>query len=175
MKVKELIVVAAIGLFASCDTPYEATDTTVVVAPDVVTTSFTTQYPTATRVAWTYYDPAVGVPLEWDMTGWTILDTDDYVARFTMDNEDYYAWYDKEGNWIGSAYVLKDPQAMPTAVLNTINSQFSGYTISSVTREFMAGDRVAYEVELKNNHSKLKVLLDSNGNILKQKDKSVDD
>ena len=172
MKLKEIIAVAAIGLLASCDTPYEATDSTMV-APVSIRNSFDAQYPAAVNVVWTNYDATVPVPLEWDMSGWTVLDTDDYVVRFNMDGEDYYAWYDNDGTWIGTAYVLSDHNTMPTVVSNTINSQFPGYTITSVTREFET-DRATYEVELKNESTKVKVLLDSNGNILKQKSKVND-
>lgn len=173
MKIREIIAVAAIGLFAACETPYRATDT-VVVAPASITNSFSSQYPMATNVVWTNYDATVVIPLDWEMAGWTVMDAEDFVVRFNMDNEDYYAWYDSDGTWIGTAYVMRDHNTMPTAVSNTINSQFPGYTISSVTREFQADDRISYEVELKSSTTKMKVLLDSNGNIIKQKSKALD-
>lgn len=173
MKIREVIAVAAFGLFAACETPYRATDT-VVIAPASIHNSFYAQYPAATNVVWTNYDATIGVPLDWEMAGWAVLEPDDFVVRFNMDNEDYYAWYDSEGNWVGTAYVVKDHSTVPVVISNTITSQYPGYTISSVTREFET-DRVNYEVELKNNSNKVKLLLDSNGNILKQKTKSLDD
>jgi hypothetical protein len=171
MKFREIIAVAAIGLATSCGTTYEATDT--MVAPVSIRNSFSAQYPTASNVVWTNYDATVAVPLDWEMAGWTVMDTDDYVVRFNIDNEDYYAWYDEDGTWIGTAYVVRDHNTVPTVITNTINTQFPGYTISSVTREFQA-DRMAYEVELKNESTKLKLLLDGNGNVLKQKTKVND-
>jgi hypothetical protein len=172
MKIREIIAVAAIGLIASCDTPYEATDTTMV-APVSIRNSFSAQYPTATNVVWTNYDATIAVPLDWDMAGWTVMDTDDFVVRYNMGTDEYYSWYDSEGNWVGTAYVVTDLNALPTVITNTVNTQFPGYTISSVTREFQT-DRMAYEVELKNETTKVKLLLDGNGNILKQKTKAND-
>ena len=172
MKLK-LLALAATAVFAACEAPYRATDTTtVVVAPDGVSRAFVTQYPAASTVVWSHYDAAL-VPLDWDLTGWTVLDNEDYVVRFNMDNEDYYAWYDSDGTWIGTAYVMKDHSTMPSVVSTTVTEKFPGYTISSVTREFQA-DRVAYEVEMKNADTKKKVLIDSNGNIIKEKTKVND-
>jgi uncharacterized membrane protein YkoI len=172
MKLKALIVVSAIAFFTACETPYEATDTTVVVAPESARTSFVTLYPTASNVVWTYYDPAIVVPIDWELTGWTVLDKDDYLVRFNMNDEDYYAWYDESGNWIGTTYVLRDYSSMPTVVTNAVNNRYSGYTITAVNREFHA-DRVLYEVEMKNNTTKVKMLVDSNGNIIKEKSKPL--
>ena len=172
MKLRELIAGAALLLFAACGTTYEATDTNSV-APASVRASFSTQYPEATNVVWANYDATMAVPLEWDLTGWPMLESDDYVVQFNLDNENYYAWYDSDGNWIGSAYVVRDHSTLPTSITNTINAQFPGYTITEVTREFENG-RMAYEVELKSSTQKVEVLMDSNGNILKQKTKAND-
>ncbi|HEU4633510.1 MAG TPA: PepSY-like domain-containing protein, partial [Flavisolibacter sp.] len=99
------------------------------------------------------------------------LDDNDYVVRFDMDNENYYAWYDSDGNWIGSAYAVNDQSTLPSAVSNLLTTQYSGYTIEKVQKE-MWKDRMAYEIKLKNeNDSKVKLLVDGNGNILKEKNK----
>ena len=102
------------------------------------------------------------------MAGWTALDQNDYLVRFDMDNENYYAWYDSDGNWIGSAYVLKDHNQLPPAVSTAVNNKYAGYTIDNVNREFQK-DRMAYEIELKKEDSKVKLLVDTDGNILKEK------
>ncbi len=49
-------------------------------------------------------------------------------------------------------------------------NQFSGYTIEKVEREFWK-DRQAYELKLKSNtnSNEVKLLVDANGTILKQK------
>lgn len=173
MKFKTFIAVAAIAAFASCSSPYKATDTTKstttgVVVPATTQTAFTTQYPTATNVVWTNYDAAVMVPIDWEMAGWTTMDANDFLVRFDMDNEKYYAWYDSDGNWIGSVYVLTDHSKLPAPVNTTITNKYAGYTIQNVNREFQK-DKMAYEVELKKDDSKVKLLLDAEGNILKEK------
>jgi uncharacterized membrane protein YkoI len=110
------------------------------------------------------------MPIDWEMTGWSSLDENDYVAQFDMDNEKYYAWYDSDGNWVGSAYAMKDVTQLPEAVSKIVNEKYAGYTVKSVNREFEK-DRMAYEVELTKPDGKAKILVDNNGNILKEKTK----
>jgi hypothetical protein len=168
MKFRILIVAASMAILASCGGTYKATDRSFMV-PASTQTVFTTQYPTATNVVWSSYDQ-VPVFIDWDLTGWPAMDPGDYVVRFDMDNENYYAWYDSDGNWVGTAYVVRDYKSLPTAVNATLNTQFPGYTITAVNRELQK-DRVAYEIQLKNGDTKAKLLVDANGNIIKQKTK----
>jgi hypothetical protein len=172
MKLRDFLVAGTLGLFAACHTPYRATDTTVVVAPSGTQAAFIAQYPSASNVVWTHYDQAMVMPIDWDMAGWTALDERDYVVRFNVNNEDYYAWYDENGDWIGTAYVVKDYKTMPTIVSDAVSRQFPGYTISGVTRQFQK-QTALYEVELKNSDTKVKLLVDGNGNIVKQKSKAL--
>lgn len=173
MKLKTLILAAGVGILASCGSTYRATDTTVITAPDGVRTTFVTAYPTASNVVWyNYDDQQTFVPIDWELTGWSAMDVNDYVVAFDMDGEKYYGWYDSDGTWIGTAYVITDYSKLPTAVTNTINTQFSGYTITSVNREWQK-DRMAYEVELKSSSSKVKLLVDGSGTIIKQKSRSI--
>ena len=172
MKLKLFTAVAAALVLASCETSYQATDTgTIVVVPESTKQAFITQYPGSTNVVWSNYDPNVIVLNDWDLTGWQAMDVSDYVVRFDMDNENYYAWYDNDGTWIGSAYVVRDYATLPSAVTATLNRQFPGYTINSVHREFQK-DRVAYEVDMKTSNGKATALIDKDGNIIKQKTKS---
>jgi hypothetical protein len=172
MKMRDLLAVAAVSVFAACSSPYRATDTTVVVAPTGVQSSFTTQYPTASNVVWSTYDANMAIPIDWELSGWSAMDAGDYVVRFDMDNENYYAWYDDAGTWVGSAYVVRDMSTIPSAVTTAVNTNFSGYSISSVNREFYK-DKMVYEVELKNADTKVKMLVDANGTIIKQKSKGL--
>jgi len=172
MKLKALVVAAAVVLFAACGEPYRATSSTVVVAPDAIQTSFSTQYPGATNVAWMNYDPTVDPMIDWDLAGWDALDANAYVVRFDMNGDNYYAWYNNNGDWIGTAYVVRDYNSLPSAVNTTLNSQYSDYRITKIEREFHK-DRVAYEIVLErsSDNSKVKLLVDANGNIIKQKTK----
>lgn len=167
MKLKTLFAVAAIALFTACSTTYRATDTGLVVSSDAAS-AFDLHYPTATNVTWTMYDPDVIILNDWDLAGWSMIDTDDYVVQFDMDGERYYAWYDMNGDWIGSAYVVRDFTVLPEMVRSEINLKYPGYTISSVNKEFHR-DRVAYELVLTNADKKQVVLMDLNGVVLRSK------
>ncbi len=172
MKLKTFLAVAAITIFAACETPYRATDTATFVVPDDLQSSFTTQYPNATNVTWSNYDPNVLILNDWELSGFTPIDASDYVVSFDMDNEKYYAWYDTDGTWVGSAYVVSDYATLPEAVRTALTQQFPSYNISNVNREFKK-DKVAYEIVMKNDDSKVVLVIDNEGNIIKQKTKSL--
>jgi hypothetical protein len=175
MKLNHVILAAGILVFgAGCGSSSNMSSgysSTAVVVPATTQTEFQLRYPTATNIEWARYND-VAVPIDWDLTDWVVLDDNDYVVRYTMDNNNYYSWYDSDGNWIGSSYMLTDYTRLPAPVSSLISSQYGGYTISSVNHETWK-DRMAYEVELKNATTKMKLLVDANGNILKQKTKSL--
>ena len=138
--------------------------------PSNIQTSFSTQYPDATSVTWAPYDVAVA-PIDWDLTDWAVLSPKDYTATYTMNGNRYYSWYDANGNWIGTTYDITDyHNGLPAAVNETIASKYSGYTIDKASQVTWK-DRTAYELKLKNGNDKMKVLVDNNGTVLKQKDK----
>ncbi len=174
MKWKVFVMAAAItGLLTACSETYQATDTGNITVSRPVYRSFTTQYPTGTNVVWSYYDPNVVILNDWELGGWTVADAEEYAVRFNMDGEDYYAWYDSDGNWIGTAYVVRDYSKLPVVVNSYIHDAYPAYTISSVNREYYK-DIAAYEVTLKSDKTKVVLLVDDNGNILKQKVKTDD-
>ena len=167
MKLKTFLAVAVIALFTACSSTYRATDTGVVVSPNA-TRAFELQYPNAANVVWTSYDPDVVILNDWDITGWAVLDGDEYVVQFDMDNERHYAWYDSNGEWIGSAIVVNDYNTLPNMVRDAIRTKYPGYSISSVNKEFHK-DRIAYEVVLRDGDTKQVALIDLNGVVLKSK------
>ena len=167
MKLKTFIGVAVVAFFTACSSTYRATDTGVVISTDA-TKAFNLQYPTATNVVWSSYDPNVVILNDWELAGWTVIDADDYVVQFDMDSEKYYAWYDNNGEWIGSAIIVNDYTTLPTMVRDAINTKYPGYTISSVNKEFHK-DRVAYEVVLRDGDTKQVALIDLNGVVIKSK------
>ena len=170
MKLKTFIAVAGLGLLTACSSTYRATDTGVVISADA-SRAFELQYPSASNVVWTNYDPNVVVLNDWELAGWSAIDADDYVVQFDMDNEKYYAWYDTNGDWIGSAVVVSDYTTLPNMVRDAINNKYPGYIIKSVNKEFHK-DRIAYEVVLKDGDTKQVALIDLNGVVLKSKIKS---
>ncbi len=174
MKYKILnAVVAASVIFAACGTPSDTTlssssSNPAYSTPSNLQTVFVAQYPSATNVMWTAYDGTL-VPIDWELTDWSVLDPGDHAVRFDMDGQRYFAWYDSDGNWIGSTYVVDDYSKLPSSVQSVINTKYSGYTIQKVHQE-MWKDRMAYEIKLKkNDDDKVKLLVDNQGNILKEK------
>lgn len=173
MKLGILILIASVAVLASCGPSYRVTDGSTVSkdtigVPTEIKSAFSTQYPTATNVVWTTYD-ATAVPLvDWDLNGWPAPGEGAYVVTYNMNGDTYYSWYAANSDWIGTAYAVSDYKSLPPAVSTVINDKFPGYTISTVNRE-MQKDKMAYEIQLKNGDAKAKVLIDDNGNIIKQK------
>ncbi|HSU28148.1 MAG TPA: PepSY-like domain-containing protein [Chitinophagaceae bacterium] len=176
MKGKAFIAIATVVILSACGTAtYKATDTSrpVVIAPANLQTAFNAQYPHATRVVWSNYNPVVVAPIDWDLAGFAAMDDNDYVVEFTQDGEYYYTWYHDIGKWVGSAYTLKDLSATPPAITGTIRNKYPFYIISTVTKEFK-DNSITYEVELKNTQSQVKLLMDENGNIIKERTKLLE-
>ncbi|HEY2722242.1 MAG TPA: PepSY-like domain-containing protein [Chitinophagaceae bacterium] len=171
MKLKILIMAAGLVVFVSCGPSYRVADQSNPEGngnvPAAIQSSFNSQYPTATDVMWTPYD-ANNLPIDWTLTGWNDVGDGAYVSTFTLDDNQYYSWYDASGNWIGSTYAIRDYSTLPSPVSTTISGKFPGYTITSVNSELQK-DKMNYEITLKNADGKAKVVIDSNGNIVKQK------
>ena len=169
MKLPIISLFAAV-VMASCGTTRTSTNTSAAYGlPVIIRSDFEAQYPTATNVTWSKYDMTT-TPIDWELTDWTPMDNNDYVVVFDMGSDKVNAYYDANGTWIGSAYTLTNNSLLPSAVSTTVSNNYSGYTIESVQRE-MWKDKTAYEIKLKNNDSRVKLLVDANGTILKQKDK----
>jgi hypothetical protein len=145
---------------------------TIVVPPDNIQSSFTMRYPKATNVKWYQYNSKT-VPIDWDLAGWPALSNKDYAVMYELDNVPYYSWYDWQGNWIGSTSSMKDFAGLPAPVSQMISSRYAGYTIKDVHSETYK-DMAAYQVELSKGGEKVKLVVDPNGNILKQKTKTID-
>lgn len=138
-------------------------------APSAVEAVFTKQYPGATNVVWSSYDSLAAVPIDMRLTGWKKMNTEDYMVTFNFKDQSYFAWYDKNGKWVGSAYPMEDYTKLPPAVTKSINNaiktRYSDYNISKVNREFKTGNKSAYEVELTNDDKKVKMLVNADGKI----------
>ncbi|MGB8190292.1 MAG: PepSY-like domain-containing protein [Chitinophagaceae bacterium] len=168
------ITAAAAVILAACSTPRDTSTISstssnpAYSAPSNLQTVFVAQYPTATNATWAAYDVAV-LPIDWELNEWTALDANDHAVSFDMEGQRYYAWYDSDGKWVGSTYMISDYAKLPAAVQSTINAKYSGYTIQKVHQE-MWKDRMAYEIKLKKtDDDKVKLLIDNQGNVLKEK------
>ena len=168
MKLKTFLTAAVVALlFTACSTTYRATDTGVLISADA-TKAFDQQYPTATNMVWSNYNPDVVIISDWDLADWVIISDDDYMVQFDMDGEKYYAWYDSDGAWVGSAYVINDFTTLPYEIRTSIYSKFPDFTITKANREFY-GDRTAYEVGLKRGDEKRVALIGEDGMVIKSK------
>ena len=93
-KLKLVSLVVATTLLFSCGTTYTSTSDNAaynVNVPSSIKGNFAVQYPDATNIVWNSYDVAT-VPIDWEMTGWTTLDNNDYVVTFNVGSDQYYAW-----------------------------------------------------------------------------------
>jgi len=173
MKVKIMSLVAAAGIFlASCGTTYQSTSDNAaynVTVPTNIRSNFAIAYPDATSVVWNTYD-VNNVPIDWELTGWNTLGSDAYAVTFNMGSDQYYGWYDAQGNLIGTATAVTDYTRVPHVVTDMIHQKYAGYTIDWVGREIV-GSKTNYEMKLSQGDNKTKLLVDSNGNVLKEKTK----
>jgi hypothetical protein len=145
-----------------------ADPTTMIVVPDATQTSFKEKYPTASNVTWNRYEPVSTI--DWEWSGWPAMDTQDYVAQFSWDGADYWAWYDENNNWIGTISTVTDYAGLPAAVNDAVKKNFDGYTITSVNKE-NDKNRTAYEIKLSKGDDKLVALIGEDGKVWKKKGK----
>src|SRR5688572_7039848 len=130
---------------------------TTVEVPATTKTTFETTYPGASDVTWTNYSEPYST-IDWELSGWPMLDENDYVVAYDWNGSDYYTWYDQDGNWIGTTTVVTDYANLPAGVNSTLKSKFNGYTVLSADKE-VDKNREAYELELEKGSDKLKVLI----------------
>jgi len=136
----------------------------------VIQTRFIEKYPEAKEVEWTKYDTEIQpLDIDWDLTGWAPLDTTVYTANYIIDATDYWSWYTPSGDWIATVSTFSNNN-LPDAVNKTLEAQFPGYTITSVSKE-NDKNRTAYEIKMEKGEDKMKALIDENGNLMKKKGK----
>jgi len=140
-----------------------------VIVPATIQTSFSTKYPSATKVMWYQYTPDKTMPA--DPTVWYYgLDDKDYYVTFNWDNSDYIAWYDN-GNWIRSSQRI-DNIDLPADVMRAINTQYPGYTITDVDME-RDNKQELYEVKLAKGDSKWNVHYTPTGTVSRKKERHL--
>jgi hypothetical protein len=152
---------------ASAETDNTSTNSKAVEVAPATRTSFETKYPGATDVTWTYYDQPY-TNIDWELAGWPALDQQDYMVTYDWNGSDYYAWYDQDGNWIGTTSVVTDYSNLPGPVSNTLKNEFNGYSVVSADREHDK-NREAYELELEKGSEKLRALIAADGTVIKKK------
>jgi len=178
MKQYLLSVGLAAFLLASCGTSRtttmsSSTNNAAYGTPSAIGAGFSTQFPGATNIRWSAFDASTA-PVDWELNGWPTLTANDYMVTFDQFGNRYYAWYDANGNWIGSSQAVTNFGTLPGRISDMLRTQYNGYTIESVQRESWKGNNNAYEIKMRNFDNKVKLLVDENGAILKMKEK-VDD
>ena len=158
--------------FASCSSSRTATSTSNNAAYNVdvpmnIRSSFATLYPDANNIVWNRYDMSAA-PIDWELSGWSPLSQNDYVVSFNMGQTQYHAYYDAQGNPMGTVYVMADKGRLPNAVSKLLNDRYSGYTVDKIQTETHK-NQIAYEIKLVQGESKVKLLVDPAGNIIKEK------
>lgn len=178
MKKLQILAVAVTIFLAACESTKTYTGADAYSNVDMVTPplsaqdAFTGRYPNAANVRWYAYDPSIISPVEWDLTDWQVLGPRDYVVTYSLDNNNYYSWYDANGNWVGTTYTLGDYHTMPSGVASMLADRYPGYTVNDVQTAYWK-DRTAYQVNISNGSERRKMLVDANGNILKEKTKPM--
>jgi hypothetical protein len=138
-----------------------------ITVPEKVQASFREKYPDVRDVSWSHHEAVNN--FDWEWTGWPILDTADYLARFNYNGSDYWSWYDYENNeWVGSVANIKDYKGLPAPVNSYISTNYPGYTIDEVDQE-NDKNRTAYEIDLSKGEDKVTILVDVNGKLMKKK------
>ncbi len=166
--------VAAAGLFlASCGTSHRSTSNNAAYGVNVPLSArqnFAMAYPNATNVVWSSYN-STSVPFDWELTDWAPLSSNDYSVTFTMGNSQYQSWYNSNGTLVGTTTLISNYTNLPYAVSTTLHDRYGAYTIDNV-QQLTRGNMTAYQIRLKgNDDSKMKLIVDANGNVLKEKNK----
>lgn len=117
--------------------------------PAVVVNSFQQKFPKAKKV-------------DWELKG-TIYEAEFETGLFGTDQE---AWFQQNGKLVRykTDFGKRD---LPNKVLDRVKRDFPGYCIEDVTK-ITAEQKVSYAFEVKNRNDEWKLVLDPQGNVLKQ-------
>ncbi|MBE0651682.1 MAG: PepSY-like domain-containing protein [Bacteroidales bacterium] len=114
--------------------------------PAVVKTAFSKKFPAVKKAHW-----AMEGKTEWE-------------AEFKMNGKDMSANFDMQGNWKETETTLKDTR-LSTPVMETLSSQFPGYTVNDVSYT-ETPKYSAYEIVIEKGKSKLEVTIDKKGTLI---------
>lgn len=110
-------------------------------------TAFAAKYPSAKKVKWNV-----------DSHGY-------HEAEFELDDEDYRADFDEDGNWRETEQSMKYGD-LPEAVKKTIKEQYDKDDIEEVEMVDSATKGIFYDVELKDDGKKWDVEISPDGKII---------
>jgi hypothetical protein len=123
--------------------------------PEIVKNEFAKKYAAAKSVKWDNEEKT-----EWE-------------AEFIMDGKKMSAAYDISGKWIESETAVTEKE-LPVSVVNTLNKDFQGYKKSEVVI-FENSEMKGFEFGLKKGESKIEVVIDGNGKVIKKTESKEED
>lgn len=123
--------------------------------PEKVTKAFSEKFPEAKKV-------------KWDMEN-----DHEWEAEFKMDNKEYSANFDMDGNWMETEYEIGKTE-IPAEVKATLDTEFAGYKIKEAEISETADGKV-YEFALKQGKNEAEVVIDCKGKTVKSKAESEDE
>jgi len=98
--------------------------------------------------------------IEWEIAA------DIYQVEFEIGFVDYEAYYDKNGELLGYSHDCKQSD-MPALVINAIIAKYPDYNFEDI-KKVISGTTQRYKVELEKNDVDVKVIVSSDGVILKE-------
>lgn len=145
-KISMLLVVAVFFLTQACAQKAQV--------PVQVKQAFTQKFPTAKKAKWDKENAT-----EWEV-------------EFKMNHQEYSANFATDGTWKETEYEIKKSD-IPTAVKQTLNTDFTGYDIEEVEVSETPEGKV-YEFALEKGENDLEVAIAPDGSVVKKESKKED-
>lgn len=123
--------------------------------PEIVKNEFAKKYAAAKSVKWDNEEKT-----EWE-------------AEFIMDGKKMSAAYDVSGKWLESETAIGEKE-LPASVVNTLNKDFQGYKKGEIVI-LENSEMKGFEIGLKKGDSKLEVVIDNSGKIIRKTDSKKED
>jgi len=117
--------------------------------PETVRKAFIAKFPSAKGIEWSQEDDGA------------------YEAEFKLKGVEYSANFDKAGNWLETENEIAVKE-LPTAVRNSIGSNFAGYDIEEAEHVEKPGMAAFFEMEVEKGESSYEVQIAADGKILKK-------
>ncbi len=123
--------------------------------PGNVKAAFLQKFPTVKKVSWDKENDT-----EWE-------------AEFKMNGQEYSANFSSEGVWMETEYEI-NKKDIPTAVKQTLDSEFNGYDIEEAEISETTQGKV-YEFALEKSDTDMEVAISPEGNVMKKEMKAEND
>jgi len=123
--------------------------------PEIVKNEFAKKYAAAKSVRWDNEDKT-----EWE-------------AEFTIDGKRMSASFDVSGKWIESETIITEKE-LPASVVTSLNKDFQGFKKGHI-EVFENSEIKGFEIGLKKGESRIEVVIDNTGKIIKKTDVKEDD